>query len=558
MSPPEGYQEARTSAPGRVASPAGPTAPARASIGGWYLVGLLTVAAVGIILLGLRSNVYDLDRYLVPKSVALHATALLALPVLLFRWRRVRLALVDALLVVFVAWSTASALLAHNHWLAMAGLGISFSSATVYVAARSLAPNQRATLVAALAFAAALGSGLGVAQAYGADWSFLGTTRPPGGTFGNRNFLAHLTAIATPLLLLVRVRARNRLPAFLAAVGLLLAAVAIVLTRSRAAWLGLAAGLLALAVGTVVGWKSIRSSVERPRHRVRGAILALALGAAAAVTVPNRLDWRSANPYAETLTRITDYQRGSGRGRLVQYRNSLKMLRFDPVFGVGPGNWFVHYPRVTTPGDAAFDRGDPSGIPTNPWPSSDWVTFFVERGPIGALLLLGALLAATLASLRAARSGDRDRALGAVALLGVLGAAFVCGLFNAVLLLPTPAFFVFAATGALLTGAPRPVVDRPITGGRRLAASAAMVILALAATALTAGQLYALVVTQNSTSRRTVDQALTYDPGDYRLDLLMLARGSCASRIRYARAAADLLPYHAAPRRTLRECGARP
>ena len=505
-------------------------------------------------LLGIQSDVYDLDRYAFPKALALHVVALLALLVLLPRARRIELGLVDALLVAYVLWSAASSLLARNWWLALGSFGLSFSALIVYFAARAVGRSRGPTLVAWLALAAALGSSLGVGQAYGADWSFLGTTRPPGGTFGNRNFLAHLTSIAVPLLLLVRLRARGSRLAFLAAFALAVAAAAIVLTRSRAAWLGLAAALLAMIVGTLVGWRAIRSG-ERPARRVRGIIVALALGAAAAVFLPNGLDWRSSNPYAETLTRITDYRGGSGKGRLVQYRNSVKMLWFDPVFGVGPGNWFVHYPRVTTPGDRAFDPGDP--IPTNPWPSSDWATFLVERGPIGVLLLLGAFAAAAAASLKAAWRGDRDRALGSVALLGTLAAAFVCGLFDAVLLLPAPTFFVFAVLGALLPSPAHLVVDRPLRGWTRTLTTMGALLVACAVTALTAGQLRALILTQQSTSRRTVNDALTYDPGDYRLNLLMMNRGSCASRVRYARAAADLLPYHAAPRNALRACGVR-
>jgi O-antigen ligase len=532
-----------------------PEVPPRATIGGWFLVGLLVVGAFAIILLGMQSPVFDLERYGVPKALALHGVALLALAVLLARWRRIELGLVEGLLVAYVLWSAASALLATNHWLALSGLGLSLSGLVVYCAARRVAPEHGRALAAGLALAGALGSALGVAQAYGADWSFLGTTRPPGGTFGNRNFLAHLTAIAAPLMLLLRIRARGRLTAFFAAAALMVAAAAIVLTRSRAAWLGLAAALLAMALGTLVGRRSLRATAVRPPRRVRGAVLGLALGAAAAVVVPNRLDWRSSNPYSETLTRITDYRGGSGKGRIVQYRNSFKLLKYDPIFGVGPGNWFVHYPRVTSPGDRAFDTTDP--IPTNPWPSSDWVTFFVERGPVGGLLLLAAFLAAMLACLRGARSGDRERALGSIALLGTLAAAFVCGLFDAVLLLPAPLFFAMAALGALLPRPGRPVLDRPIAGKPRLIASLAILLTTIAVTAVTAGQLYALLITQQSISNAAMRAALAYDPGDYRLNLIMMARGSCSRRLPYARAAADLLPYHPAPRRALRECGVR-
>ncbi|HEX9109474.1 MAG TPA: hypothetical protein VF832_19670, partial [Longimicrobiales bacterium] len=289
--------------------------------------------------------------------------------------------------------------------------------------------------------------------------------------------------------------------------------------------------------------------------------------------------------YAQTLTRLTDFRGGSGRGRLVQYRNSARMLKYDPLFGVGPGNWFVHYPRVTTPGDPAFDENDP--IPTNPWPSSDWVTFAVERGPIGVLLLLGALAAAALACLRALRArlprrvaappvddlalasapppaddvalavAIRDRALGAAALLGALAAAFVCGLFDAVLLLPAPTFFVFAALGALLPPPARAVLYRPLGGGQRALLSLGAIVLTLGIAAATAGQLNALVLTQQSTSRRTVDAALTWDPGDYRLYLLMVNRGVCGPRSSYARALYDQLPYHPAAKRARRACGVR-
>ena len=580
MNPPERFEigtrpaAARsTGAPADSPPPPPPPPPrARAAVGDHYLVALLIAGAVAIILVGIRSSVYDLDRYSFPKAMVLHGVALLALPVLLARWRRIELGSVDALLVAFVGWSAVAALLARNHWLALAGFGLSFSGLIVYLAARQIAPARGRALIAALAFAGALGSSLGVAQAYGANWSFLATTRPPGGTFGNRNFLAHLTAIAVPLLLLVRLRARRRLPAFLAAVGLAVAAAAIVLTRSRAAWLGLAAGLVVMLLSTAIGWRAIRSAADRPRRRLRGALLALAVGTAAAVLLPNTLDWRASNPYAQTLNRLTDYRGGSGRGRLIQYRNSAKMLKYDPVFGVGPGNWFVYYPRVTTPRDPAYDVNDP--IPTNPWPSSDWVTFAVERGPVGALLLLAALAAAALAALLALgrrdggpadgapRAADaalatRDRALGAAALLGALAAAVVCGLFDAVLLLPAPTFFVFAALGTLLPPPRRAAVYRPLGGGTRTVASLAALVLALGLVATTAGQLYALIITRDSTSRRTIDQALTYDPGDYRLYLLLLGRGSCGPHGAYARGAAHLLPYHALPRRALRQCHVR-
>ena len=65
------------------------------------------------------------------------------------------------------------------------------------------------------------------------------------------------------------------------------------------------------------------------------------------------------------------------------------MTRDHAILGVGPGNWQVYYPRYTSPGDPAFDRGDP--IPTNPWPSSDWMAMLAERGAPATLCLLAGL-----------------------------------------------------------------------------------------------------------------------------------------------------------------------
>jgi O-antigen ligase len=123
--------------------------------------------------------------------------------------------------------------------------------------------------------------------------------------------------------------------------------------------------------------------------------LALAAGIAAglALVLPNHLEWRSNSPYLDSMRAMTDFREGSGRGRLVQYQNTLRMAADHPAIGVGPGNWAVDYPKYTFRGDPAFDPDD--FIPTNPWPSSDWVALLAERGPLAlvAVLILGAALA---------------------------------------------------------------------------------------------------------------------------------------------------------------------
>jgi hypothetical protein len=531
--------------------PVGLTARVPARIRALALV--LAAGAFAVVLAGVQSRLFDIERHSVPKELALSATAFVALLLMAPGWRRIEAGVVDALLGAFVLWSAVSAVLAVNPWLAARGFGMSFAALVIFVAARTVAREWSASpVVAGLASAAVLGAGLGVAQAYGADWTWLAESRPPGATFGNRNFLAHLTTIAAPLLLLGTLRARRPWLSIAGLIGIGIAAAAIVLTRSRAAWLGLAVSVGAMTVAMFIGRRAISAALGRRRRRA--ALFALAIGVVGAIALPNRLRWRSDTPYADTLAALGDFSQGSGRGRLVQYRNTLGLGAMDPVFGVGPGNWFVHYPRVTTRNDPSVSVGDP--IPTNPWPSSDWVTFLSERGAVAVLLLLGAGAAVVLTALRRLRSGDGAVALNAVAIIGVLSAAFITGLFDAVLLFPPPAYFVAAAAGALLprTGS---VLSRELRGWRRRAAIGLPLVLAAGLTLMSAGSVGAIVISANA-SRDAMRRAVVFEPGSYRLRLGLSRSGNCRARLPHARAANRLLPFHDAPRRALSACGERP
>lgn len=513
---------------------------------------ILVIGAFAVVLAATPSDVYDLERYLVPKELMLGATALACLALLAPRWRRIEAGAVDVMLAAFVAWTALSAAAATNPWFALRGFGVTYSALVVYATAAAAARAGRGRAVlAGVAAAATLGGALGVAQAYGADWAWLAESRPPGGTFGNRNFLAHLMAIGTPVFLLLVLRGRG-FAAALGYLGVLVAAAAIVLTRSRAAWLGGAAAFGVFAAALALARGSVLAGAGR-RRAVAAAVL-LAAGGLAAILVPNRLEWRSTTPYAETLTGIANYREGSGRGRLIQYGNTLDMVRFAPVFGVGPGNWFVHYPRVTTAGDPSFAANDP--IPTNPWPSSDWVALLAERGAIGVLLALLAGGAIVLTAARRLAGGDADAAASAAALLGVLAAATITGAFDAVLMLPAPAYFVAAVTGTLLPST-RPVAERLLEGRKRRGAVIGTIAIATVLVLTSAGQIVAIRAASAATSRDALDRAVRFYPGDHRLRLILARRGRCTARLPHARAAAELMPWHDAPRRALRACGVR-
>ena len=280
-----------------------------------------------------------------------------------------------------------------------------------------------------------------------------------------------------------------------------------------------------------------------------------AAGGGLALVAPNTLNWKSDSPYLETARSVVNYREGSGRGRLVQYRNSARMTLHYPVFGVGPGNWAVVYPRFAS-------RGDPSlasdGMTANPWPSSDWITFLSERGPVGFALLALAMVALLVDAVRVLRSdGDPERALAAWALLGTVAVLLVVSAFDAVLLLPAPALVSWALLGALSPPSrPRVVAELPTP--RRAAAMLLVTILGGLAILRSGRQVAAMSVFEASTRAGRMERAAELDPGSYRIRMRLAdgyaRRGSCRNVRTHAEAARALFPNAAAPKRLLAAC----
>lgn len=536
-------------------TPASPAAPSPTRLDRLAAL-LLVVGAVVVVLAALPYKAFELDRFFVPKELVLHVTALLATLLVLAGVRRLTFGVADLCLAGYLLLSLVSALVARNHWLAARAFAISASGIALYWTARTLARAGLARwLVGGTAAAVVIGAVTALAQAYGVVSEYASLARAPGGTFGNRNFMAHLSAIGTPALVYLALSTRRRGGALLAVLGLALVSAAVVLSRSRAAWLALLLTMALLLLGTFWRWRVIGPSAER-RAMLLGAAVVVAV--VAALFLPNALEWRSESPYLDSVTGVVNYRSGSGRGRLIQYRNSATLAMREPLLGVGPGNWAVEYPRVAS-------RNDPSllenGMTANPWPSSDWAAVLSERGVAGVALLIAAFVGIAITALRRLRDArTSDEALAALALGGTITTTLGVGAFDAVLLLAAPTLVAWVLVGALGGGgAAEGRWSMAMSGGRRSVTIVAVGALGLLMVLRSASQIGGMAIHEASRTAQGFDRAARMDPGSYRLRMraaeAALARGDCRHARVHATAARILFPYAPAPKRIQRRCG---
>ena len=497
---------------------------------------VLQFGALAIVFAVSGYKVFELDRFLVPKELVLHAIAVIAALFAFGAIRRVVLTRVDLLLLGFLVLGVVSVAAATNVWLGIRALAVSASAVLVFWSARGLGKaGLERPLLNAVAVAVVLACVTALVQAYGVRLDLFAVDRAPGGTLGNRNFVGHAAAFGLPVVLLAALRARRAAGSLAGVAGTGLVIATLVLTRSRAAWIAAAAVILVLFGALLVSPQLRRDG--RTWRRLAVIVIACGAAIAAAMLIPNALRWRSDNPYLESVTGVVEYDEGSGRGRLVQYEQSLRMAASDPIVGAGPGNWPVEYAAHAARHDPSLNPSEP-GTTYNPWPSSDWIAFISERGFAAALLLGIAFVSMASGALgRLRRESDADQALQATALLGTLAATALAGAFDAVLLLGLPALLVWTAVGALYESKlpPRAAPGRAI-------AVIAVIVMSAAGAARSATQLLAMDIYATRSDRASLERAASIDPGSYRVHL-RLAKISRKQRCEHARAAHDLLPH---------------
>ena len=514
--------------------------------GGSLALRVVQAGAIAVVVAVTTFHAFELDRFFVPKELVLHLAAALAGLLAIRALWRMSVTRVDLLLAGYLGLSALSALLATNRWLAMRALAVTASCLLLFWIARSLRDAGLARpLLGVLAMAVVVAAATSLLQTYGVDIDLFSVNRAPGGTLGNRNFVAHVAAFGFPLLLLCALRAARRATYLRWAIGTALAVAALVLTRSRAAWLAFAAVVLVLIVSMIIS-----APLRRDRgiwKRIAGLVVLSVACVALSLALPNALHWHGRNPYLDSVRNIAGYSEGSGRGRLVQYGHSLLVALHHPLLGAGPGNWPVDYPLRAARNDPSRDPND-RGMTANPWPSSDLFACISERGIAAFALLALAFFGLAVSALRQLRRAiDAQEALAAVAFLGVIAGAIVAGTFDAVLLLAVPALLVWTALGALWV--PEQTSTRPVW---RFAVIAALLI-SIAGVFRSASQIVAMDIYTTHSDRASLERAEQIDPGSYRLQM-RLARMRGKARCEHARAAHALFPTALAAAAEARGC----
>ena len=237
-------------------------------------------------------------------------------------------------------------------------------------------------------------------------------------------------------------------------------------------------------------WRGTRDSRRVSRSRRRRA----RRRGAAAIVLPNRLEWKSDTPYLDSAVGLVNYKEGSGHGRLVQYTNSLHMTEARSAARRRPGKLAGRLPevRVAQRSVARAGRGHDGEsvaeqrlgrVSVGAWRDRTRRSWSWSSSACCDARSGRAFARAPTASWRLRARADVDCARRHAR------GGLVVGSFDAVLIVAVPAFFVWTLAGALAPPSDRTVVARPWL---RVVAMASTVVCGCFAVARSAAQLAAI------------------------------------------------------------------
>lgn len=518
---------------------------------------LLAGAVVAVIVCWYPGSATRAEYFVWPKEIALGLTGGLAVARLL-AWRAEPVDRgLEAACACFFVLGCALALLTNGtesgalRQIGRVGAALCILSLALRTGAMGTAPWARKIWVAVGAIVAVCVVG----EAYGLFPFVSEPGRRPGGFLGNRNVAARLLVLWMPLswhALLTSSAAR--MPATVMG-PTVLAAAAIVLTRSRGAWLGATANVLLL---TIAAWHVAEPPRRRAIWRRTAAwALSLVIGAYCAFLLPNRLGWGAAE-FADSAERMLEYRSGTGGERVLQMKTTWEMFRANPVTGVGPGGWSVWYPAYASVDDPSLT---PFAVfPAPPVPRGDIVPFAAEWGLVGLVALALVLLSLLRRVLLGLRGRQQDERIGAVGFLAMLSSMALMGLYDPVLRLAPLCAFAAMWTGSYLASVPRSPYAPASATIKRLfrVCLAAYGISAIGLAVAGTRDLVAARLMQNSQTFRDLYRAVNIAPNNVEARVLLASAlvrlNRCDLAATHLARAQQLLPHSLRIRAAIAEC----
>ena len=360
------------------------TSPLRQAI---VLLVALKVAGIILILDPTGLDAFHLAKSLFSRGVAWLLAGLVAIVLLRFGRAVVPRTRLHLFVFAFVAANVLSALVAENAYVALFGesekyLGLTFlvDMVVLYVAVAISfrRPADWIILAVAIGLAGALSVGYAAAQSLGLDpvrWDALADR--PSGTFGNPDMLGHFLSLLFGGALGIAVLATGRRALLLRVAAASIAAVALVVATAIATRGSLLGFIAALALAGLIHVRA--RGVSRPtmgRMALRGLAAVVVLTSIVALS-----------PLAaRARTTVQGYQ---VRDRVLLDGVALEALADRPLFGYGPDNFAVAYPRYRQ-GDSITQLGVGPEPSAHSWPFQTAATL----GLVGLVALLALMAAA--------------------------------------------------------------------------------------------------------------------------------------------------------------------
>lgn len=509
---------------------------------------------------------FRLEQFDLPKDLVFGALGIVCALHMVLRGRVPWDTAIDAPLAAGLCWGALLTLsVATNVDVAWRALGSLAAALSLFLLARRVGGESGADVVyRAICVALSVVAALVLLETYGGMPVISAPGRGPGATLGNRNLAARLLCLSLPLLWR-QVFATDRAAIQRLLMGMVtITTAAVVLSRSRGAWIVAAALLIGLPATSWLLCQHSRSveGMQRMRTTTRRWTVAILIGGMFAILLPNRLSWSPAD-FASSASRILDYRTGTGRGRVIQAQTTWRMIRATPLLGVGPGNWSIVYPAFAPADDPSVKVS--AFYPAPQVPRNDVLSFTAEFGLPGLTLALASVIALLARALAMARSFEMVTQQAGLMLIALAVAAAILGLFDSVVrVAPTVAVLALTMGLAMGEGAPstvRPRADRP---GSHVARRALLVGYACASLLFARGALRDLAALRIVSSAKTVEdlyRAVAVAPSNVEARMLLayvLVRlDRCDMAQSHLRRAAQLQPFSGAASRLGAQCARR-